>query len=49
MVLACMEVVGWRQRRLAQRVLRWLLLLMVICPFAATAGLAYGYPVLTVW
>lgn len=50
MVLACMEVAGWRQRRLAQRVLRWLLLLMVICPFAATAGLAYGYPlVLTVW
>jgi len=50
MVVACMEVAGWRQRRPAQLFLRWLLLLMVICPFTATVALAFGHPlVLTIW
>lgn len=50
MVMACMELAGWRGTRAGRLLLRWFLVLMLLCPLSAGLALAYGVSVvLTVW
>lgn len=50
MVMACMELAGWRDTRAGRLLLRWFLVLMLLCPLVAGMALAYGFSiVLTVW
>ena len=49
MVMACMELAQWRTQPAGVLLLRWFLVLMVVCPMAASAALALGRPWALTW